>query len=257
VAFRFTPPSTVFILASLAGGRVKPAVVERAGKLWIIGGSAGVPLASVEIFDPLSETWSAGPSLPVASTTRAAGVVGGDIHVLLDAGVYRLSAGSPAVWTRVGPPPPQTGNYAAIFAGDDVHAIGGCSTDHYVLHLSSLPADTIPPVIAGVTPSVAVLSPPNHKLVPVTIRVAAADDTDPTPVARIAGVTSSEADNGLGDGDTAGDVVITGPLSLQLRAERAAQGPGRTYTITVQVTDASGNSTSATTTVTVPRDQRK
>lgn len=101
------------------------------------------------------------------------------------------------------------------------------------------------------------LSPPNHKLVPVTIGVMATDDTDPAPSAHIVSVTSSEPDDGLGDGDTAGDILITGPLTLQLRAERAAKGPGRTYAITVAVTDASGNTSSATTTVVVPRDQRK
>ena len=87
----------------------------------------------------------------------------------------------------------------------------------------------------------------------------AATSTDgvSAPICSIVGISSNEPDNGLGDGDTAGDIVITGPLTVKLRAERAAKGPGRTYTITVEVTDASGNSSTATTTVVVPRDQRK
>jgi hypothetical protein len=254
LAFRLTPPTSVFIFAGLGAARVKPAVVEYGGNLWVIGGRNGAPLTSVEVFNPLFGTSTPGPSLPVASTARAAGVVGGDIHVLLDAGLYRLSGGS---WIQVGPPAPLTSDYAAIFVGDDLHAVGGCGTGNYVLAVSPLVADTTPPVIASVTPSESVLTPPNHKLVPVTVSVVASDDTDPAPSAHITTVTSSEPDNGLGDGDTAGDIAITGPLTLQLRAERAAKGAGRTYTITVLVTDASGNSSSATTTVLVPRDQKK
>ena len=255
LAFRLTPPAnSIFVLASVPTPRAGPAVVELGGNLWVIGGTNGAPLTAVEVFDPLIGTWSAGPPLPVASAPHAAGVVGGDIHVLLDAGLYRLTGTS---WTQVGPPPPQSGNYAAVFAGDDLHAIGGCASDHFALAVSPVLADTTPPVIASVMASPSVLSTPNHKLVPVTVSVVASDDTDPAPSPYIAAVTSSEPDNGLGDGDTAGDIVITGPLSLMLRAERAGKGPGRVYTITVNVTDGSGNSSSATVTVTVPRDQRK
>ena len=46
---------------------------------------------------------------------------------------------------------------------------------------------------------------------------------------------SSEPDNGLGDGDTANDIQVSGNGSLNpvlnLRAERAGNGNGRTYTI--------------------------
>lgn len=252
LAFRFVPGSnSIFVLLSMPTGRAKPAVVAHDGMLWVIGGTQnGTPVAAVEVFDPLFGSWSSGPALPVASAARAAGVVGGDIHVLLDAGLYRLSGGG---WSQVGPAAPQSGNYAAIFAGDNVHAIGGCSTEHYALAVSPVVADTTPPSIASITPSRDVLNPPNHKMVPVTISVAATDDTDPSPVAQIVSVTSNEADDGLGDGDTPNDVVITGPLSVQLRAERSGKGTGRVYTITIAVSDASGNVATGTTTVIVPR----
>jgi hypothetical protein len=51
-----------------------------------------------------------------------------------------------------------------------------------------------------------------------------------------------------GSGNTSPDFVITGDLTLQLRAERT-QGVNRMYTITVRVCDFS--STCATDTVTV------
>ena len=70
-------------------------------------------------------------------------------------------------------------------------------------------------------------------------------------------VSSNEPVNGTGDGDTAPDWVITGNLTVDLRAERSGTGSGRVYTITVRCTDASGNSSTKTVTVTVPHDRRK
>jgi uncharacterized protein YegL len=112
--------------------------------------------------------------------------------------------------------------------------------------------DTTPPVINSITPSSAVLWPPNHKMVNVTID-ASATDTVSSATCSITNVSSSEPDNGLGDGDTANDIVISGPLSVELRAERSGRGPGRVYTITVMCTDAAGNAATSTTTVSVPK----
>jgi hypothetical protein len=90
-------------------------------------------------------------------------------------------------------------------------------------------------------------------MVPITIAVVASDNTGYT--ARIRSVASSEPDNGLGDGDTAGDIQITGDLTLNLRAERSGRGDGRVYTITVDVSDAYGHTVTRTCTVSVPKSQ--
>ena len=76
---------------------------------------------------------------------------------------------------------------------------------------------------------------PNHQLVPVTVAVEATDSCDPTPVCELTAVTSNEPENGTGDGDTSPDWEITGPLTVNLRAERAGSGSGRVYTLTVDV----------------------
>ena len=126
----------------------------------------------------------------------------------------------------------------------------------YVVEYEPVEADTEPPTISSVTASPNVLWPANHKMVPVTVTVVAFDNTEVTSC-RILSVTSSEPDNGLGDGDTAFDIQTTGDLSLLLRAERSGKGNGRTYTITVKCQDEVGNASTGTVTVTVPRDQGK
>lgn len=116
--------------------------------------------------------------------------------------------------------------------------------------------DTTPPVINAVTANPNVLWPPNHKLVPITIRVRATDTCSPTTTWKIVKVTSNEPVNGLGDGDTAPDWQVIGDHGLKLRSERSGRGNGRTYTISVQAADASGNLSSIkNVTVFVPKSQ--
>ncbi len=116
--------------------------------------------------------------------------------------------------------------------------------------------DTTAPVIASLSNTAPTLWPPNHKMVNVTVNAGVTDAVGVTSL-KIVSVTSSEPDNGLGDGDTAGDIKVTGNLTLQLRAERSGNGNGRTYTITVEARDAAGNATTRTTTAFVPKSQGK
>ena len=116
--------------------------------------------------------------------------------------------------------------------------------------------DTTPPEITSIAASPDVLPVPNHKLVEVQVLVTAVDACDPEPPeCRITGIICNEADDGKGDGHTAADSVITGPLTAMLRAERSGKGTGRIYTITVECVDASGNAATATTFVTVRHDR--
>jgi hypothetical protein len=118
-------------------------------------------------------------------------------------------------------------------------------------------ADTVAPQIS-VSLSATALWPPDHALVPVTATVAVTDRCDPAVSFRLVSVTSSEPDNGLGDGDTAGDVQDAAPgtsdTSFLLRAERSGRGDGRIYTVVYRASDGSGNSSLATAYVTVPHN---
>ena len=106
--------------------------------------------------------------------------------------------------------------------------------------------DRTAPVIQSATPTPSVLSPANNKLVAVAIAVSATDTCGGSVRCRIVSVTSNEA-------IAAGDWMITGDLTLTLRASRVNKGPGRIYTITIECADASGNVSTKTATVTVPR----
>ena len=69
------------------------------------------------------------------------------------------------------------------------------------------------------------------------------------------GVSSNEPVNCTGDGDTGPDWTIAGAHGVSLRAERAGNGSGRTYTITITAKDAAGNTSTGTTTVAVPHNR--
>ena len=99
------------------------------------------------------------------------------------------------------------------------------------------------------------LGPPNHKLVPVSVSVSDADTCDPHPVCKITTITSNEPVEGTEKDEEKPGWVMTGNLTVKLRAERAEKRKGRSYTLTVHCTDASGNSATQPVTVTVPHDR--
>ena len=117
--------------------------------------------------------------------------------------------------------------------------------------------DTTDPVISSVSASPNVLWPPNHKMKPVTVTADTSDNCDSEPVCQINSVASNEPVNGTGDGDTEPDWVVTGDLTVDLRAERSGTGNGRIYTITVECTDELGKTSTSDVTVIVPHDKGK
>jgi hypothetical protein len=136
-------------------------------------------------------------------------------------------------------------------------------------------SDTRPPQLAAFNLSPTKLAPPNHNMITITVPTLVATDVcDASPKIRCT-VSSSEAANGLGDGDQPIDIVFNGEkiltsstgerqltttagrgtFTLQLRSERSATvKSGRTYTASCAGVDASTNRSSArTATVTVPK----
>lgn len=111
-----------------------------------------------------------------------------------------------------------------------------------------------PPSCAAAQASPAVLWPPNHKLVSLTIVGLSDPNGDPVTVI-VTGVTQDEPVNGLGDGDTSPDAVIVDGSAL-LRAERSGTGNGRVYQVNFTAADAQGGSCSGSVTVSVPHSMK-
>lgn len=105
------------------------------------------------------------------------------------------------------------------------------------------------------------LWPPNHKMVNINASIQRADVCDPNPQVSLVGITSNEPDNGQGDGDEPNDIQQATPgtddRQFLLRAERQGSGSGRVYTVRYRVTDAAGNTATASGTVRVPHDKGK
>lgn len=108
-------------------------------------------------------------------------------------------------------------------------------------------SDTIAPEVLTISATPDSIWPPNHRMVPVTVNVTATDNCDSSLTAQITKVICNEE-----PGRFAPDVKITGPLSVDLRAERLGND-ARVYTIYVDVSDSSGNTKTTTTTVIVPK----
>jgi streptogramin lyase len=121
--------------------------------------------------------------------------------------------------------------------------------------------DVTPPVLT-LNPDVA-MWPPNHAYMNFTVASMVASVTDNCNTSltaanvKIIAVTSDEPENAIGDGDgnTVDDMVIAlDCMSVMLRKERAGALNGRVYTITLQVDDGNGNSTTADFQVQVTHD---
>ncbi|HJQ97919.1 MAG TPA: hypothetical protein VJ826_06350, partial [Candidatus Polarisedimenticolaceae bacterium] len=116
--------------------------------------------------------------------------------------------------------------------------------------------DTPPTISVSATPNV--LFPPNHRMADIHTTVTSTDNCDGAMTIVLVSAISSDPDDdpGAGDGHTTNDVqgatTGTDDFDLQVRAERAGEGAGRTYTLTYRATDDSGNSTTGSTTVFVP-----
>jgi hypothetical protein len=136
---------------------------------------------------------------------------------------------------------PKGTNIIGLVVSDGKAPPLGCTTGVTV-------RDAQPPKILWLKACPDQLWPPNGKLMPVTVIAQAMDWCGPV-TSKIVDVSSNEPQDG-----SAPDWIITGDLRLLLRAERSPHGNGRVYTITVRCTNASGNSSTGTVTVSVPRN---
>jgi hypothetical protein len=111
---------------------------------------------------------------------------------------------------------------------------------------------TPPPVITSLTATPSFLRPITNRLTPVVLDVVVSDNGGST-TCNIISVTSSDPIIPLPSGNLEPYWLITGSLSLYLRAGLNTPGVARTYTITVECTDPAGSVATKTVDVIVPK----
>ncbi len=135
-------------------------------------------------------------------------------------------------------------------------------TDFYGLTNSACVTVTInnwnqPPDVSGAHADVPVLWPPDHKMI--QLHILGVTDAQSNATITITKVTQDEPTNGLGDGDTPIDAIISGD-SVLLRSERSGKGNGRVYWVYFTASDpetiALNNSPTGIIKVMVPHDKK-
>jgi len=168
--------------------------------------------------------------------------------------------GDPLTFTWTGPFGTATGIKPTVTLPTGVHAIqltvsdgkGGISTDSLTITVK----DKTAPEILALSTHPDRLWPPNNRMVPVRVQISVEDTCDPQPVCRVTAVSSNQPETGRG-GSKGKDWEMVDDLTVKLRAERSEKERDRIYTMTLECTDQSGNSSAGTTTVTVPHDRGK
>ncbi|MDY7077431.1 MAG: kelch repeat-containing protein [Chloroflexota bacterium] len=95
--------------------RDHPGVVGVDGKIYVFGGSnASGALDSVEIYDPATDTWTSGPSMPGAKSTPSAVAGGGLIYVLGGNELVYCFDPSQGTWSTKAPVPVSFSGPAAV-----------------------------------------------------------------------------------------------------------------------------------------------
>jgi hypothetical protein len=109
-----------------------------------------------------------------------------------------------------------------------------------------------PPTLVNPRADVPVLWPPDHRMV--AVHILGIVDPQNNDAVTITGVTQDERTNGLGDGDTPIDAVISSN-SVLLRSERSGKGDGRVYHVCFTAADPEGSATGCVNVV-VPKSKK-
>jgi hypothetical protein len=209
-------------------------------------GEARVDMGAYEFFEA-----NAAPLADAGSDQAVQAGAGCSATVTLNGGGSSDPDGDALTYTWTGAFGAASGAAPSIALGPGTHVVtltvtdgrGASSSDTVTV----IVADVTPPAIVSAEATPSVLSSPNRQFVAVTVNVSASDACGGAVRCRITNVTSNEPGDGV-------DWVLTGDLTVNLRAERSNRGTGRVYTLTVTCTDTVGNSSGKAVTVTVPRN---
>lgn len=131
-------------------------------------------------------------------------------------------------------------------------------TSHASLHFSNYPAvddltvqmeslDVVAPTLKVTLAPLTLTTKQRGKLVPITATITVSDNYDPAPDIQLVSITANEV---LSAGDVQGATLGTNDRSFSLMAaHKTKTTAARVYTVTYSATDASGNKSLATATV--------
>jgi hypothetical protein len=195
-------------------------------------GIQAAPVTTATLSPSAVNGWYVNPTVTLAATDRD-----GDVHRT----EYRLD--SAATWNVY------TGPFQVTGDGDHVLEFRSIDKAENVETTKTLSfrIDGTAPAIAGLPGPSCNIWPPNKKMVQVAAVTVADGGSGLAPGTFTIGVTGDETLD-------PGDVVINGG-TIMLRATRQGNGNGRTYTITVAVSDLAGNGATASASCTVPHDR--
>jgi hypothetical protein len=132
------------------------------------------------------------------------------------------------------------------------------TADNYGKLRITLESINRPPDCSAAAPSVSLLWPPNHQMVPVSVLGVTDPDNDPISIT-ITSIRQDEPVNTVGDGNTEVDGTGIGTSTAEVRAERTGNkrvpGNGRVYHISYSAADGNGGTCSGAVKVGVPHDQ--
>jgi N-acetylneuraminic acid mutarotase len=139
-------PGTWIGLAPMPSARQEVAVAELNGKVFVIGGfGAGAePVATVEVYDPVTDRWETRPPLPAPTHHAAAAAIGGRLFVAGGYGGGRVSWAplntvyeydeARNSWATRAPLRHPRGGLGMVGLGGRLHAIGGSDDRATALH---------------------------------------------------------------------------------------------------------------------------
>lgn len=151
------------------------------------------------------------------------------------------------------------GHQATFLVGTDyktialgIHMGGRTQTDPFrFVDDVTLKLANEPPDCSAAAPSAAVLWPPQHQFVPITITGVTDPDGDPVTIT-VDSIFQDEAVDAPGSGNTGPDGQGVGTSTAEVRAERVGTGNGRVYHISFTASDGLDSCT-GTVRVSVPK----
>lgn len=220
-------------------------------------GGTSVTLGNGHIFNKIAVTRAVVDTTPPVITPNITGTLGDNGWYVSDVNVsWTVTDGESTISSESGcGPSGVTSDTAGVTFTCTATSAGGTASASVTVKRDATP----PTVTCAATPNK--LWPPNHKMASVNVSVAVSDATSGSAGFTLVSATSTEPDNGLGDGDTPNDiqgfVVGTADTGGQVRAERSGNGSRRLYTLTYTAMDLAGNSASCSAIISVPHDQGK